>query len=408
MVYVVTTSGLEKILSRASLLMHRNIFRFVFVLKDTLSKALDLVFGLPDRGVGANYYPAERLYYTRSFGDEWLKEDGQFKVQDDTIQLVSVAYAKLGIIVIRSGLTHIIPAISRFYLPIGWHYRRVYSFRIFVKRLKWCFSPTSVREEAVVLLGTSNSDNYYHFLTEVFYDYLYAKDRLSAKKVKFLALASGSVWQRAAVNLLGLDIGFIDEVEPNCTAFRFKRLYWVKREKGSALSCPSDQFQALNLLSSSIWNNEKIIRYGEDKMLFISRDDAPSRRLTNESQLCDLLEGVGFKVRKIRFSDYTFEQQIRICCQYRTVIGTHGAGMTNFIFANENVKLFDIHPDLVKPSPCFELLYRNSKIQYIPIIIDTSLTETIGLGDIETWELSRNSLATVIELVTGVCGSSNA
>ena len=74
--------------------------------------------------------------------------------------------------------------------------------------------------------------------------------------------------------------------------------------------------------------------------LYVSRADAPDRRVRNEAELVDTLEEYGFK----RFvpGEHSFEEQVRRFANAEVILGPHGAGLTNLIFSPETtlVELF--------------------------------------------------------------------
>jgi len=77
------------------------------------------------------------------------------------------------------------------------------------------------------------------------------------------------------------------------------------------------------------------------KRIFISREDAPGRRLLNESAIFDMLKcDYGFE--KVVLSDETFQKQINCFSQAELIVGAHGAGFSNITFANKNCVLIEL------------------------------------------------------------------
>lgn len=69
------------------------------------------------------------------------------------------------------------------------------------------------------------------------------------------------------------------------------------------------------------------------KRVLISRRKANRRRVVNEEELADALAPLGFQTYVLE--DLSFADQVRLFAQAEFVIGPHGAGMTNMIFAHD-------------------------------------------------------------------------
>lgn len=72
---------------------------------------------------------------------------------------------------------------------------------------------------------------------------------------------------------------------------------------------------------------------GEPKRILISREDAASRRILNQAEVMDALGDFGFE--KYVLSDLTFKEQVQLFVGADWIVGTHGAGLTNLIYAND-------------------------------------------------------------------------
>ena len=74
------------------------------------------------------------------------------------------------------------------------------------------------------------------------------------------------------------------------------------------------------------------------RRVFISRNS--SRRITNEKSVMDYLGKLGFE--KVKCEKLSFEEQVNIFSDASVVIAPHGAGLTNLIFAKDNVKVLEL------------------------------------------------------------------
>lgn len=74
--------------------------------------------------------------------------------------------------------------------------------------------------------------------------------------------------------------------------------------------------------------------------LYISREDAASRRVVNESELEPLLIKRGFQI--LRLSEISFARQIWLFQAASHVLSVHGGGLANLVFA-DNAYVLEIH-----------------------------------------------------------------
>jgi hypothetical protein len=86
--------------------------------------------------------------------------------------------------------------------------------------------------------------------------------------------------------------------------------------------------------------------HAEGKRIYVSRRDAKTRRLTNESELIDLLMRYGFVV--IEPGRMSVTQQVRAFAEADVIIGLHGAGLANIVFCQKGTTVIEIaHPKYI-------------------------------------------------------------
>ena len=81
------------------------------------------------------------------------------------------------------------------------------------------------------------------------------------------------------------------------------------------------------------------------KKIYIDRSDSTSnvkhlRSIQNEEDVKKYLSSEGFKI--IRLSDYSFQDQVSIFNKADIIIGLHGAGFANTVFARPNTKIIEL------------------------------------------------------------------
>lgn len=70
--------------------------------------------------------------------------------------------------------------------------------------------------------------------------------------------------------------------------------------------------------------------HGSRRNLYITRSDAPARRILNEEALMSLLQRYGFE--SVQPDLLSYQEQIDLFSQAGTIVAAHGAGLTNMLF----------------------------------------------------------------------------
>jgi hypothetical protein len=103
-------------------------------------------------------------------------------------------------------------------------------------------------------------------------------------------------------------------------------------------------------------------RSGFSKKLYISRSHAPKRKISNESATMDVLDK--YKIERVYPERYSLLEQILMFKQSDLIIGPHGAGLTNMVWANDTT-VIEIHNRYIRDH--YQILSRNLGHRYIPV-----------------------------------------
>jgi glycosyltransferase involved in cell wall biosynthesis len=76
------------------------------------------------------------------------------------------------------------------------------------------------------------------------------------------------------------------------------------------------------------------------RRLYVSRAVAPKRRVTNETDVTAMVAELGFDV--LRAEELSFADQVRVFSEASVIVGLHGAGLTNALFAPAGATLIEI------------------------------------------------------------------
>jgi capsular polysaccharide biosynthesis protein len=115
----------------------------------------------------------------------------------------------------------------------------------------------------------------------------------------------------------------------------------------TSLTAPSGDFtrspQALNWVADRLTDYVNQSDSNEERIL-ITRRDADSRRLDNESEIISLLSEYGF--RSVNLSAMSLREQITLFNSIEYVVAPHGAGLTNIIYSTD-IKILEIFGNFV-------------------------------------------------------------
>jgi capsular polysaccharide biosynthesis protein len=101
------------------------------------------------------------------------------------------------------------------------------------------------------------------------------------------------------------------------------------------------------------------------KRIYISRADAPVRRVANEAQVMHMLARYGFE--SVRLSEHPFEAQARMFNQAEIVVGPNGAGLSHIVFCREGATIIEALPPRWM-APCFMALAAAAGCLYRPLL----------------------------------------
>jgi len=78
------------------------------------------------------------------------------------------------------------------------------------------------------------------------------------------------------------------------------------------------------------------------RKLYITRADAKTRAVENEHELVEALEKIGFE--SVQLDGLTIKQQADLFAPADVVVGPHGAGFANIIFAKGKIRVLELFP----------------------------------------------------------------
>jgi len=124
--------------------------------------------------------------------------------------------------------------------------------------------------------------------------------------------------------------------------------------------------EALLLLRKYIIDriNEKILKLPEaeyNNKIYISRNNQQYRKIVNENEVCQVLNGYGFKI--VSFEGMSFDEQVSLMMNAKYVVSSHGANLTNILFMPRGGKVLEFNRD-TSPVLCFWSLASSIDLDY--------------------------------------------
>ncbi len=220
----------------------------------------------------------------------------------------------------------------------------------------------------VVVLAQAVADNYCHFMHEILgrlaliemynieYDYLY----ISCLKPFMLEI----------FDLWGIDLNKIICPSSNDIAMQADTLIIPSLLLNTDVGFTHAGFHPHP--KTSLYVKEKLVKAIENlnmdsskfsKKVFISRKDAPKRRIINEDEVFELFEKHGFV--RYEMSKLSVLDQILIMQNADIVVGEHGAGLTNILFCKQGTMVIELFQELIDSSDWW--VSNLAGLKYIPV-----------------------------------------
>jgi Glycosyltransferase 61 len=101
---------------------------------------------------------------------------------------------------------------------------------------------------------------------------------------------------------------------------------------------------------------------GSRDRIYISRQQAPKRRIINEPEVIEILEQLDFQI--VHAESLTFAQQAQLLSSARYLISNHGAGLTNMIFMPPKSNVLELRHKENRSYNCYFNLASSLDLNY--------------------------------------------
>ena len=245
--------------------------------------------------------------------------------------------------------------------------------------------PVEALDEDVVLIG--GRDNYYHWLIDFLPRLILAEKVVGERKL--IVNQDLAAYQLESLKALGyepsdlLPLGDRQVVRPRSTLVP------------SLLASTTVPHKALPGLLRAAFPATK--SSGCDRV-YLSRQDAATRKLSNEDALIALLERHGFTT--FRTEKMSFEDQRNLFHNAKAVVAVHGAGMANILFCPSGTHVFEIFSPALKVTSMYLIsMFCRHHHEFVP-----ARNLTFGANGnplLGTWEVDLDAMAVALKKTLG-------
>lgn len=215
-------------------------------------------------------------------------------------------------------------------------YRRHYKWGLEGQK-DFQFSPIKKFRGKVAVLTASNQQIYWHWLFEVIPRL--AMLRETGRKPDWVYLQRRHRFQRETLELLGT---FSNETIIDCDQ--------IPMVSASFLVVPCHQIMegreypkwVCKFLRENFLPHANKVRPGPRQRIYVSRKYTHHRRVTNESEIIDLLKDYGFAA--VELGELSFIEQISLFRNAEVVVGPHGGGLGNLVFCSKGARVIELFP----------------------------------------------------------------
>ncbi len=265
-----------------------------------------------------------------------------------------------GLVILPDGQYTLEPAISTYHLKLLAEYYSGIRHRIFKRRsLKGSYFP--------LMQLWASATNYYHTIHDTIHR-LEGLLEFLPEDVIFVVPEGLRKWQWEILSTLGIEAD-------RCITMPTTEILSVETLYFAPWGAPWD----FDTLRGYEWGRQRFYDRYEvqakppQKLLYISRERANWRRLTNEKEVETLLLKYGFE--KCLPETMTIGEQVKLFADAKAVVSVKGAAMTNLMFCPAGTHVLEIQLSEYDPlGPCFWLMCEQMNHHYSYIVGETVKT----------------------------------
>jgi len=246
-----------------------------------------------------------------------------------------------------------------------------------------------------LLTGGGGNNNFFHWLFDVLPRIAIAEKKININDINYFLCPKLNNWQLRTLNLLGIN------AERCLSSVKYRHI-----SANRVITTSHPYIRTKNVIKDienlpiwiSEWLRNKFLNSKSSKIfpkkIYIDRSDSQSnlrnfRYIVNETELIDFLKKKDFTT--VRLSDLNFEEEVKIFNEAETVVGLHGAGLSNLVWCNKNSKVIELKNKYT--NKVFENLAVQNKINYKALQYEPKekfIADHYGSIEVNLDELEKN------------------
>ena len=250
--------------------------------------------------------------------------------------------------------------------------------------LKFFFFLTKIRrvtrfDNILLITNSKSSNNFFHWHLDVL------------QKLEFIDKINNEISVSKFKIIIPND-HTSDYVKKTLDAFNFDFYFQQKDEIITASRsillpdiAPTGNFRKGHILKlrermRNHWINKKTINLNK-KRIYISRKNAPIRRLKNEDTIIPILKKHGFTI--VDFDILNIEEQLSYILNCEILVGMHGSGLSHMLWMKQKSKVLEIRIRNNSNDNCYFTLASDLGHDYLYVMADkTDLKKSNHLSDV--------------------------
>lgn len=212
------------------------------------------------------------------------------------------------------------------------------------------------------------SSEYFHWFTDALPRLLVVESFLKTDQLLLPENYKAKPYVRESLELLKVKVHYYNP----------KKSLFVKHLNTATHTAPTGNYnkQVINHLRDRFLTTK--ISDEPTRKIFISRQKANKRKISNEAEVIGLISAFGYETHF--FEDYDLKKQIEIMTQTKSVVALHGAGLTNMLFMPEGAQVLELRNENDDHNNCFFSLASALGHEYYYLLnngntMDTNLVE---------------------------------
>ena len=190
-----------------------------------------------------------------------------------------------------------------------------------------------------------NHENHGHFIAEHLPRLVASIQFIKSTKCTILVAPQHSKWQVRYLSLLGFPKDRI--VEGSHGTVVVEELYYAPSLSGSLPISSPQYLRQISSQFAAATDSIRPLRLGQPYMLWLSRDDAPNKKLLNEPELIEICSRKFGRVIKLCLTGKSLTEQIELFKGAWCIIGATGQAFINSLFVSDKIfVIIDCDPAL--------------------------------------------------------------